>query len=204
MPIKVTYQDDRGNPIDNPSPQPVTVEDRDTYERAQDAAFGLGMYESDLDKPEGGALLNSFGIDPDKAADIKADIAKKLQEQEDNPKAIPRVGWGNTSMYLNSEQTPRQGFMRYIQYEYQRNNDPEVKYHTDYDSWLANNEEQKKQLDKQWEGFGDPANLITNQGPSGFGSQPGVAASTTPIVADPRVPTRDSVTGKVTPAAPQE
>ncbi len=203
MPIKVTYQDEKGNPIEEQesAPIPITTPDRNEWEDMQAEAYQKGIYEEDFDKPEGEAaeLLKKYGITPAKLAAFRADIAKKEEEQK-APDALPEVVQGITSKNLYNDLTPRQ---RYVHYAFQRGDKPVEDYETDIDAFLARTAVEQKKIDEQWAGYGDPKADI-NYHPEwggGFGSQPGVAASTTPVVvADPRFPTRDPITGRVTPA----
>lgn len=206
MPIKVTYTDDKGNPLPPPDSEEVTTTDRNRWEDMQAAAYQRGIYEDELDTPKGAALLEEFNIPPEKIPAIRADIAKKAQEQE-VPGALPQVAQGFTSEYKYEDATPRQ---RYVHYAAQQEGKPAEEFGTNMAEYIDWNERQKEKEDQDWRGFGDPTKDVNYKAPgtlSGFDAVPGVAASTTPITPNPGFPTRDEATGRVTPAVtpqPQE
>lgn len=218
MPIKVTYQDEKGNPIEEEKSvsKPITSADKDLWEAMQGEAYQTGVYEDDIinQTPKGLALLTKYGIDPDRAKDYQADLALKTKQQQDNPKDIPQVMHGFSSKELFKNKTPRQ---RYYSYLLQQGDNPPEDYKTDFDSFLDRMTQLKEKEDAKWVGFGDPKADVNYKGPdkvSDVWQSPTVVngelvqpagfykpENNVPVsvVPDPRFPTRDPITGRVTP-----
>lgn len=197
-------------PAPQPTIAPPTNADKDNWENMQGAAFKRGIYEDDINNqtPKGLALLNEFGITPDRAMAFKADLSQKVAEQQGKTQAERQVAQiAQDSTYAGTGDTPRQAFIRYTHFKSQEGNDPEVDYNTHFDEFQAAEAKRKEEQDKQWAGFGDPTQDVNYKAPgtqSGWGSSPGLSSDSTPIPVSTGFPTRDPVTGKVTPVTPQE
>lgn len=207
-----TTQSIKAQPTPTPQPAiaPPTNADKDNWENMQGAAFQRGIYEDDINNqtPKGLAILNEFGITPDRAMAFKADLSQKVAEQQGKTQAEQQVAQiAQDSTYAGTEDTPRQAFIRYTHFKSQEGNDPEVDYDTHFDEFQAAEAKRKEEQDKQWAGFGDPTQDVNYKVPgtqSGWGSSPGLSSDSTPISVSTEFPTRDPVTGKVTPVVPQE
>lgn len=207
MPIKVTYTDAKGDPMEDESSAPITNEDRVQWNKMRYEGFKRGIYEDDLDEPKGEKLMKDFDIDPKKVPAIRKDMIEKASAQSVTG-ALPEVEPGYSSEYLHTDpkilaeaKTPRMGYVTYVA---QRGDKPSVDYQTDINKFLADQQEAQKGLADEWAGFGDPTKDVNYKAPgtqSGFGGSPGLSSTNTTTVPDTRFPTRDPLTGRVTAAA---
>lgn len=200
MPIKVTYQDDKGNPIEAPKEErPITLAEKELWEKMQAEAYKQHIYEEDLNTPEGMQFMKDQGIDLDRLPAYRADIAQKEKEQQDNPEELPQVVAGFSSKDVYNDLAPRQRYVHYLAQEDGQTKD----FGTDMETFVADQNKQKAIRNAQWAGYGDPTADVNYRAPgtqSGFGSSPGMSSTVTPVAPDPRFPTRNPITGVVTPA----
>lgn len=203
MPIKVTYQDANGNPIPDPATAPITDAERDNWTKMFGEGYIRHIPEDDIGKTkEGIKLLNDFNINQARLPAFQADQAQKAQAQSVQG-ALPELYLGDQDTHQDKGDALYRG---YIQYLSQEGDQPPVDYKTNMQAFVAHENEVKKALDEQWVGFGDLTQDVNYKAPgtqSGFGGSPGLSSSNTTPAADPRFPTRDERTGRVTPAKEQ-
>src|SRR6185312_2694287 len=120
MPIKVSYTDEKGNPIEDAQSTDITNEDRIAWNKMRYEGFKRGIYEDDLETPKGKKLMKEFDIEPEKIDAYREDMIKKAEEQS-APGALPEVEPGFSSMYLYVKpeilaqaRTPRMGYVTYV------------------------------------------------------------------------------------------
>lgn len=212
MPIKVTYQDEKGNPIEDAprTSERITSADKDRWEEMQGEAFQKGVYEDDFINltPNGLALLEKYDIPLSKVKEHLEYTKEKIEKQEAHSDAIPEVAdRDERSRYMNDDAGPR---VRYFHYVLQQGDNPPEDYGTDIDRYLDALDKKKQKEDAQWAGFND-ANAAPNQyqsptvvngqlvQPAGFYPIPAPVEQIAPAP-DPRFPTRDPITGRVTQA----
>lgn len=177
----------------------ITPAEKDAWENMQAAAFQRGIYPEEISTPKGAELMQEFGINPSRLPAYQADIASRAQEQQQSG-ALQQVSHGFSTGKDETNASPRQ---RYVHYLAQIGDKPLKDFGTDIDAFIAYGNAQKAKTDAEYAGFGDPTQDVNYQVPgtvSGFGSSPGMSSDQPAAIPDPRFPTRDPITGRVTPA----
>lgn len=196
--------------VAQPDMTPPGVDERNRWESMKSAQFeryndwGPGHSHND---PPSEELMREFGINPARLPAFQRDFEqRKLIQDAGGPHTVKEgtVGYSpsNPDYGVNANE------QRYTQYEFRAPGQAPVNLGTDANALVAaENAFRQRRIETEFQGFDDPTQNVNyvppeqqSPGVYGFAGQGhAVPAAATPAP-DPNFPTRDPVTGRVTPA----
>lgn len=174
--------------------EPVTAAERDAWERMQSAAFQQGFLGDDHSRQPGVEFMKEHGIDPSRLAAIQQDFQSR--------KGQPTVRAGEDGFSdvddFYGHKTSRQRYTQFAVEHIDRHGNivPQdtKNYGTNVEQFQSDEATRKEAQLAEFAGMDDPTNNINYKPPVEEAVVPPKPAP------DPNFPTRDPVTGRVTPA----
>jgi hypothetical protein len=179
--------------------QPITAEDRDKWEAMQSAAHQQGYFGDDHDREAGIKFMQEQGIDPDKLASYQQDFLDRKGKDTAGFSTV-RAGEDGFSPVddFYGHKTARQRYLRISTEHIDRHGNiipaDTKEYGTNVEQFTADAEKRRAEQLAEFSGMDDPKNNINYKPPVEE-----VVAKPAPTP-DPNFPTRDPITGRVTPA----
>ena len=169
---------------------PITSDERDKWEAMQGEAY-TQQFKGNDSKAAWSDFMKAHGVDPSRFDAYQQDFIQNKAgiPKGSSPTVSPKVADYSPSDYFYGDKTLANE--RYMTYAVKLGDQPEQNFGTNQQAALAKLNTHKETENK---GLGDTTQNVNNV------PQPAANTPIPPAIADPRFPTRDPITGVVTPA----